>query len=107
LAVELLADDLLKSVLYLDWHARVVSVESGRIYVNAGRLSGLQKGDILEVYAAGQQIVDTATNSPMGKIKGAYKGDIEVSELFGLDACWAVSTKDASFSPTDLVYLKK
>jgi hypothetical protein len=107
LAVELLADDLLKSVLNLDWHARVASVEPGRVYLNAGRLSGLQKGDILEVYATGQQIVDTATNSPMGKVKGAYKGDIEVSELFGLDACWATPLKDTSFSATDLVYLKK
>lgn len=107
LAVELLADDLLKSILNLDWHARVASVETGRVYVNAGRLSGLQKGDVLEVYATGQQIVDTATNSPLGKTKGAYKGDIEVSELFGLDACWATPAKDASFSATDLVYLKK
>jgi hypothetical protein len=107
LAVELLADDLLKSILFLDWHARVASVEPGKVYVNAGRLSGLQKGDVLEVYARGQEIVDTATNSPMGKIKGAYRGDVEVSELFGLDACWATPRKDASFSSTDLVYLKK
>lgn len=107
LAVELLADDLLKSILNIDWHARVASVEPGRVYVNAGRLSGLQKGDILEVYATGHEILDAATKSPMGKIKGVYKGTIEVSELFGLDACWATPSKDASFSATDLVYLKK
>lgn len=107
LSVELLADDLLKSILFMDWHARVASVESGRVYVNAGRLSGLQKGDVLEVYATGRQVIDAATNIPMGKTKGTYKGDIEVSELFGVDACWATPLKDASFSATDLVYLKK
>jgi hypothetical protein len=107
LAVELLADDLLKTILHLDWHARVASIESARVYINAGRLSGLQKGDILEVYATGREVLDVATNSSIGKTKGVYKGDIEVSELFGLDACWATPSKDASFSATDLVYLKK
>ncbi|HAR96753.1 MAG TPA: hypothetical protein DCR97_12455 [Deltaproteobacteria bacterium] len=107
LAVELLAEDLLKSILNLDWHARVASVETGRVYINAGRLSGLQKGDILEVYAPGREVVDPATNSPMGKTKGIFKGEVEVSELFGLDACWATPVKAASFSATDLVYLKK
>lgn len=107
LAIELLSEDLLKSILNLDWHARVASVEKGRVYVNAGRLSGLQKGDVLEVYAAGHEIIDAATNSPMGKIKGAYKGDVEVSELFGADACWTTPLKEGSFSATDLVYLKK
>ena len=107
LAVELLAEDLLKSILNLDWHARVASVETGKIYINAGRLSGLQKGDVLEAYATGREVVDSATNSPMGKTKGVYKGEVEVSELFGLDACWATPVKGASFSATDLVYLKK
>lgn len=107
LAVELLAEDLLKSILNLDWHARVASVETSKIYINAGRLSGLQKGDVLEVYAPGREVIDSATNSPMGKTKGVYKGEVEVSELFGLDACSATPVKGASFSATDLVYLKK
>jgi hypothetical protein len=107
LALELLADDLLKSILHLDWHARIASVEPGRVYINAGRLSGLQKGDVLEVYAAGQQIIDTATNSPIGKVKGVYKGDVEVTELFGLDASLATPATNAPFAANDLVYLKK
>ncbi len=107
LAIELIADDLLSKLLSLDWHARIASVETDKVFLNAGRLSGLQKGDILEVYSPGAQIVDKTTSLPLGKTKGIYKGDVEVVEVFGVDASWAKITKAASFAPTDLVYLKQ
>ena len=107
LAIELIADDLLSKLLSLDWHARIASVEADKVYINAGRLSGLQRGDVLEVYAPGIQVIDKTTNLPLGKTKGNYKGDIEVVEVFGVDASWAKTTKAASFAPTDLVYLKQ
>lgn len=107
LAIELVADDLLKAILGLDWHARIASVEGEKIFVDAGRRSGLQQGDVLEVYAPGEQIIDKATNQPLGTTKGSFKGELEVSEIFGLDAASAVARKPASFAPTDLVYLKK
>ena len=48
LAIELIAEDLLKTILGLDWHGRIAAVEDEKVFVDAGRLSGLQKGDILE-----------------------------------------------------------
>jgi len=107
LAIELMADDLLRTLLNLDWHARVASVENERVYVNAGRLSGLQKGDVLEVYAPGDPIIDKGTSLALGRTRGAFKGEIEVMEVFGVDASWAKAGKDTSFAPTDLVYLKQ
>jgi hypothetical protein len=107
LAIELLADDVLKVLLNLDWHARIANIENDKIYINAGRMSGLEKGDILEVYTAGDQIIDKTTNIPLGRVKGDYKGELEVFEVFGVDAAWAKVKKMGSFSPTDLVYLKK
>lgn len=107
LAIELIADDILKTTLSLDWHARVVSTEKDRVFVNAGRLSGLQAGDVLEVYAPGQQVIDTTTNRALGKLRGDYKGELEVGELFGVDASWARVLKGNAFSATDLVYIKK
>jgi len=107
LAVELLADDLLKVLLNLDWHARIASITGDRIYVNAGRMSGLQKGDILEVYTPGDEIIDKTTNLPLGRTKGSYKGELEVLETFGVDAAWGKAKQMTSFVPTDLVYLKK
>jgi hypothetical protein len=106
LAIELIADDLLKAVLALDWHARIASVEKEKIYLNVGRMSGLEKGSVLEVYAPGEQIIDSKTKAPLGKVKGAYRGELEVVELFGVDASWAKARKGSTFSPTDLVYFK-
>ena len=106
LSIEIIAEDLLKAILSLDWHARIASIDKEKIYVNAGRLSGLEKGGIIEVYSPGEEVVDPKTKMPLGKTKGSYKGELEVVELFGVDASWAKIKKGTSFSPTDLVYLK-
>jgi hypothetical protein len=107
LAIEMIADDLLRTVLSLDWHARIASVDEGKVYINAGRLSGLEKGKILEVYTAGEKIIDSKTKAPLGTTKGTLKGELEVVELFGVDASWTQSKKGGSFSPTDIVYIKQ
>jgi hypothetical protein len=102
-----IAEDILKSIVALDWHARIVSTERGQISINAGRSSGLEKGDTLEVYAPGEQITDAATKMPLGNPRGVYKGDVEIVELIGADASRARSGKGEDFSAADLVYLKK
>jgi len=107
LGIEPIAQDVVKPILSLDWHARVASTEQGKIFINAGRLSGLEKGDALEVYASGGEIMDAATKTPLGKMKGDYRGEIEVVEFVGTDASWAKSRRGDKFAPTDLVYLKK
>lgn len=106
LAIEMIAEDVLKTVLSVDWHSRVASVDGTKVYINAGRLSGLEKGKVLEVYAPGEEVIDPRTKQPLGRKKGAFKGELEVVELFGVDASWAKTNKGGSFSPTDLVYVK-
>lgn len=107
LTIEMISEDLMKTILYLDWHARIASIEEGKIYINAGRLSGLEKGKILEVYAPGEKIIDNKTNKLMGTTRGAFKGELEVVELFGVDASWTKAKTGGSFSATDLVYVKQ
>ncbi|MEN6614944.1 MAG: hypothetical protein ABFD12_00155 [Syntrophorhabdus sp.] len=106
LAIEMIAEDILKSVLSVDWHSRIASVEGTKVYINAGRLSGLEKGKLLEVYAPGEEVIDPRTKQPLGRKKGAFKGELEVVETFGVDASWAKTNKGGSFSSTDLVYVK-
>jgi len=106
LAIEIIAEDLLRTILSIDWHARIASIDGEKVYINAGRLSGLEKGGILSVYAPGEQIIDSKTQTPLGRVKGNYKGDLEVFELFGVDACWAKIKKGGNFSPSDFVYLQ-
>jgi hypothetical protein len=39
--------------------------------------------------------------------EGKCRGEIEVLEIFGVDASWARTLKGGPFLPADLVYLKK
>jgi hypothetical protein len=107
LTIEVVSEDLLKAILTLDWHSRIASIEEGKVYINAGRLSNLAAGDVLEVYAFGEEKIDVMTKQSLGRTRGAFKGDIEVVELFGVDAAWAKVRKGAQFAPTDQVFLKK
>ncbi len=107
LAIELMAEDVLRPVLTLDWRARVGSLEQDKVFLTAGRLSGLEKGDLLEVYTPGRAVVDAKTQKPLGTTKGQFKGEVEVVELFGVDAASAKVKSGGGFAATDLVYLKK
>jgi hypothetical protein len=107
IAIELIAEDALRAILSLDWHARIASIEQQKIYLTAGRLSGLEKGDVLDVYTQGESIIDSATKAPLGTTKGELRGQVEVVELFGVDAASATAKSGSGFTPTDFVYLKK
>ncbi len=107
LSIELIADDVLKAVLSLDWHARIASIDGEKIYINAGRLSGLQPGKVVEVYSPGEKIIDSKTNMSLGTPKGSFKGELEIVELFGVDACSAKLVNGKGLTPNDLVYIKQ
>jgi hypothetical protein len=59
----------------LDWFCRVAKVEGEEVYLNAGKITGLRLGDIVEVF-------------PTGGLKEprAVKGKIQISAFFGVDA---------------------
>ena len=80
-AVELATDKILAQVVHeiqgMDWLTRIALVEGNTVYLNAGNRTGLKRGDLLEVYSAG----DVAGARPIGRIK--------VSKLFGVDAAVA------------------
>jgi hypothetical protein len=80
-AADLIIDDIIAQVVGeingMDWFARVALVEGNTVYLNVGFQTGLKKGDLLEVYPAG----DVAGKNLIGKL--------EVSKLFGVDAAVA------------------
>ncbi len=59
----------------LDWFCRIAKVEGEEVFINAGKLSGLKVGDLMEVFAPG---------TPLGR--GEVKGTIKISSCFGIDA---------------------
>jgi hypothetical protein len=69
----------------LKWRGRVAKIIGTRIYLNAGRQTGIQLGDILKVAAEGDDIYDPDTGAFMGRAMGLQKATLEIVEFFGND----------------------
>ena len=59
----------------LDWFCRIAKIEGDEVYLNAGKLSGIKAGDILEVFRPGKP---GERGEPIGKI--------QILTYFGIDA---------------------
>lgn len=62
------------------WHGRVVTVREGQVYINAGSESGIQPGDMLEVFRVGEELVDPETGLNLGQIEEKL-GQLEVTSV--------------------------
>jgi len=107
-ASDQLSSAILKKAVEYEWSARVLSVEDGRVRINAGHRSGLQEGDLLRVYKSdGQEIYHPATKLFVGLDLGDSKGKVRVTDFFGADAAIAKITEGSGFVPNDLLKLDK
>ncbi len=97
--------NILRSVEKLAWEGRVAMVSGERVYVNAGRLSGLQVGDILKVTEEGEDVYDPDTGRFIGMAPGRLKGTVEVVTYFGKDGAIAVIHSGSGFQENDRVEL--
>ena len=77
MATDKILAQVVSEIQGMDWLTRIALVEGNTVYLNAGNRTGLKKGDLLEVYSAG----DVAGARPIGRI--------QVSKLFGVDAAVA------------------
>ncbi len=75
LAVASLGRSLAKELDGMDWFCRITKVEGEEVYLNAGKLTGLKVGDVMEVFRHGK----------FGE-RGEVKGKIRVSAFLGIDA---------------------
>jgi hypothetical protein len=89
----------------LDWIGRVARIIGNKIYINAGRSSGIQMGDVLKVITEGQEIFDPETGAMIGVSKGEVKGTIEVIDYFGPDGSTAILHSGGSVLEGDFVQL--
>jgi hypothetical protein len=87
----------------MSWTGRIALVRGEKIYLNAGRLSGLQVGDILQVAEAKEEIYDPETGGYLGNITGRMKGTIEVISYFGKDGSVTIVHSGSGFEQNDIV----
>ncbi len=89
----------------LDWVGRVAKIVGTKIYINAGRKSGINIGDILRVVTEGVEIYDPETGAMIGTSKGELKGSIEIIDFVGPDASVAILHSGGSVHEGDYVQL--
>ena len=106
-AIDFGLDDILEGFLrqldLLDWTTTIARVDGEKVYLNAGKLSGLRIGDTLEVFEPGKEIFHPTTNLSLGWTTGKLKGAIKVTDLFGVDASIGQMAQGAGLSPNDVV----
>lgn len=89
----------------LDWTGRVAKIIGSKIYLNAGRRSGLNVNDILKVMTEGQEVYDPESGALLGVSKGEVKGTLEVVDYFGPDGAVAILHSGGSVTEGDFVQL--
>lgn len=96
---------LVKLGAKLDWTGRVARIIGSKIYVNAGRRSGLNLGDILKVMTEGEEIFDPESGALLGVSEGQVKGTLEIIDYFGPDGTVAILHSGGAVTEGDFVQL--
>jgi len=89
----------------ISWEGRIAAINGDRIYLNVGKVSGLQIGDLLKVLEEGDDIYDPENGSHLGRVPGRLKGTLEVISYFGNDGAISVVHSGAGFKENDRVEL--
>jgi hypothetical protein len=100
-----LVPEVLRAVEKMTWQGRIAKIQGTKVYVNAGRASGLVAGDILKVLTPGDDIYDPATGAFLGRSAGQLKGTVEVADFIGTDGAMGEVHTGANFQEGDVVQL--
>ncbi|MFN7685414.1 MAG: CsgG/HfaB family protein [Oligoflexia bacterium] len=104
-AVGQVVPDVVRSVEKLSWEGRIAKIVGPKVYVTAGKASGLIAGDILKVLTAGEEIYDQVTGAYLGRTPGTLKGTLEVKDFLGQDGAVAEIHTGGNFQAGDTVQL--
>lgn len=104
-AVNGLVPTVLKAVEKMSWEGRIAKISGTKVFVNAGKQSGLVGGDILRVLTPGEDIYDPGTGAYLGRSPGQLKGTLEVVDFLGTDGAISEVHTGANFQEGDAVML--
>ena len=89
----------------MNWEGRIAMVNGDRLFLNVGKISGLQIGDLLKVSEEGDEIYDPQSGNYIGKTPGRMKGTLEVVSYFGQDGAITIVHSGSGFKENDKVEL--
>jgi hypothetical protein len=96
LTIANLGRSLARELDNLDWFCRIAKVEGEQVYINAGKLTGLKVGDVMEVFRPGGS-----------GGRGEVKGKIKISDFFGIDASMGRLIQGKNPDVNDILKLAK
>ena len=79
-AVDAATQQLIDSIKDRRWTSKISAVRDGKIFLNAGQVDGVFKGDRFKVISLGQEILDPDEGTVLGREK-TEAGLIEVTEV--------------------------
>lgn len=85
------------------WEGRIAAIRGDKIYLNVGRISGVQVGDLLKVVDDSSEIFDPEIGYNLGKVQGRTKGTLEIISYFGNDGAVGIIHSGAGFKESDRV----
>ncbi len=97
--------DVVRGVEKMAWQGMIARLIGNKIYLNAGKNSGLVPGDILKVLTQGEDIYDPKSGAYLGRTPGQLKGTIEVIDFIGTDGAAGQLHTGGNFQEGDLVRL--
>jgi hypothetical protein len=104
-ASQKLIPDAVLALEKMEWQGRIAKIAGNKVYINAGKASGILAGDILKVLSTGEDIIDPVTKSFLGHSEGFLKGTLEVSDFIGTDSAMATIHTGGNFQEGDVVRL--
>ena len=87
----------------ITWEGRIAAIRGDKVYLNVGRISGVQVGDLLKVVEDSSEVYDPEIGYNLGKVPGKIKGTLEVISYFGNDGAVSVIHSGAGFKESDRV----
>jgi hypothetical protein len=96
-SIALLAERARDANALLSWYARIVAVEGNKVYINAGRESGITIGQRLKVIRGGKVV------QGLGFAPGNAVGTLEVSGFVGSNGATAIVSGGVQVYTTDIV----
>jgi hypothetical protein len=79
------------------WYGKVVTVEGERIYINAGKETGISLGQMLNLYRSGKVV------EKLGFAPGLKVGILEITGFVGTDGAYGIVRQGGKAQPSDLV----
>jgi hypothetical protein len=104
-AVSAMVPDVVRTIEKMVWQGKIAKITGSKVYVNAGKSSGLVSGDILKVLSAGVDVYDPGTGAYLGRAPGQLKGTLEVLDFIGTDGATAETHTGGNFQEGDVVQL--